>query len=250
MPTTLSSIVIFAAFLVPGFVYLARTESRLPGIEMSALRETASVVSVSVLTNLVALSVFGLARIFWPGLLPDVGNLVTDPARHFRERYLELTVWGTVLLGVSVCIAAVLAVPPRRVEVIAWKLKRSSDAPVSRWIRRRRNLAPIRPESAWSSAFNAASDDDARFVYLGLRLKDGAYVSGALDSFSTQVDESDDRAITLSEPVLMRTKNCLEPVDLGVARFLVAASEIKTISVWYLHLPDDESSIASGKEKE
>ena len=59
MPTTLVGLAIFVTFLTPGFVYLVRTETRLPERRYSLLRETVTIVSVSLAVNGVIL---GLSR--------------------------------------------------------------------------------------------------------------------------------------------------------------------------------------------
>jgi len=47
MPTTIGSLLIFVAALTPGFVYLMRTETRLPGRRYTPVRESALIVSAS-----------------------------------------------------------------------------------------------------------------------------------------------------------------------------------------------------------
>lgn len=73
MPTTIGSLVAFVALLTPGFVYLARLETRIPSKRHSPLRETATVVSASLLFNGIVAVVFAVIRYLWPGMTPDVG---------------------------------------------------------------------------------------------------------------------------------------------------------------------------------
>lgn len=113
MPTTISSLLVFVALLTPGFVYLTRSETRIPGQRHSALRETASIVSASLVTYGFVLVAFGIARWRWPDLTPDVGAVIKDAETYFEGHYLQVTFWSVALLAAACGLAAVLAVPPR-----------------------------------------------------------------------------------------------------------------------------------------
>jgi len=233
MPTTVSSIFIFVALLVPGFVYLARTESRLPGQQYTALRETASIVSASLFSNLVVLAVFGILRASWPAATPDVGAIVRDPAVYFRAHYVEVTVWSAALLMVAIGVAAIAAVPPAWSESVAARTN-VWPAPALRAAVARRRRSSIAPESGWGRAFHRHPD---RVVHLGLRLRDGTYLYGRLLEFNAQIEESDDRSLQLAGPVEIRTPSADSTAPLDADAVLVGASEIKTITVHYL--PED-----------
>lgn len=233
MPTTISSIFVFVAFLTPGFVYLTRTETRLPGRRYSPLRETATVLSASLVTNSIVLALFAVVRSMWPTITPDVGAVVRAPGTYLQEHYAHLALWSGLLLAAAVGIAAVLAVPPGWSREIASRIKVWPGPIVEAFIANRRSRSPIRPESGWVTAFSEHQD---RMVFLGLRLKDGTYLDGPLRYFSSQMEESGTRDIQLGRPVRIRTASAGEG-DMkhwDVDAVIVSAAEIKTISVNYL----------------
>jgi len=233
MPTTVSSIFIFVALLMPGFVYLARTESRLPGQQYTALRETASIVSASLLSNILVLAAFEIVRTVWPGGTPDAGAIVRDPGDYFQAHYVDVTVWSAALLLLAIGVAAIAAVPPAWSESFAGRIDVWPAPPLRSAIARRRRSS-ISPESGWGSAFFRYPD---RIVHLGLRLRDGTYLYGRLLEFNPQIEESDDRSLQLAGPVEIRTPTADRVELLDADAVVIAASEVKTISVHYL--PED-----------
>jgi len=112
VPTTISSIFVFVAFLTPGFVYLTRTETRLPGRRYSPLRETATVLSASLITNSIVLAAFAVLRSTRPGDTPDVAAIIWEPRSYLQSHYVEVGLWSMALLAAATGLAAVLAVPP------------------------------------------------------------------------------------------------------------------------------------------
>ena len=197
MPTTITGLLIFVALLTPGFVYASRVETRFPGQDYSGLREAASVVWVSLRVNGVVLAGFAALRWRWPALAPDLGALLSSPGAYWRDHYAEGVVVGVVLLVASVGLAALVAVPPAwTASVLEWW-----DVRPARWLReailrRRRNR--IVQESGWGTAFLRYSNKQ---VYLGLRLRDGTYLYGALSSFDPTLKETGDRSLQLRGPI-------------------------------------------------
>ena len=245
MPTTISSLFVFVALLTPGFVYLTRTETRLPGRRYSPLRETATVLSASLITNSIVLAVFAVFRSIRPGDTPDVGAIIREPRTYLQNHYVEVTLWSLALLAAAAGLAAVLAVPPAWSHKLASRIKVWPSPIAEEFITNRRSRAPIRPESGWVTAFHEHED---RMVYVGLRLKDGTYLDGPLRFFSSQIEESGRRDIQLGRPVRIRTpsadKHELESWDVDAV--IVSAAEIKTISVHYLPVEILENDASSG----
>lgn len=230
MPTTVSGLLLFVALLTPGLVYLVRTETRLPGRQYTVLRETALVVSVSLLANTLVLGLFGILRTLWSGGTPDPGSIVRDPGTYLRGHYVMVTLWGAGLLLVAVVVAALIAVPP------AWSgrlLPRSGPWPLPtiRTAIERRQRSPIAPESGWGTAFFRYPELQ---VHLGLRLMDGTYLYGRLLTFSPQIEENDDRSLQLAGPVEIRTPSAEAPESMEADVVVVSARAIKTMSVHYL----------------
>ena len=233
MPTTVSGLLLFVALLTPGLVYLVRTESRLPGQQYTVLRETALVVSVSLLANTLALGLFGILRALWPGGTPDTGAIVRDPGTYFRGHYVMVALWGASLLLVAVAVAAIIAVPP------AWSGRLLSQSktwpiPAIHTSIERRQRSPIAPESGWGRAFFRYPELQ---VHLGLRLMDGTYLYGRLLTFSPQIEENDDRSLQLAGPVKIRTPSAEAPESMDADVVVVSARAIKTMSVHYLPDP-------------
>ena len=232
MPTTISSLVVFVALLTPGFVYLARTETRLPGQRYSPLRETATIVSASLLVDGFVLAVFAAVRYLCPDITPDIGSLIREPHAYFQNHYEQILLWSVLLFALATGLAATAAVPP------SWSQKLVSlfSASLAESMEKRRSRNPIRPESGWVTAFHEGGSDHR--VFLGLRLKDGTYLHGPLSYFSTQIAENDERSIQLERPVQIRTPSADDLVVLEANAVIVSASEIKTISVHHVPMSD------------
>lgn len=235
MPTTLSSIVVFVSLLVPGFVYLNRIESHLPGRKFTALRETASVVTTSLLTNTLTLALFGLLRILSPKETPDVGLLVQNPSTYFKGHYAEVTIWGAALLATSIFLSAAFAVPPAWVGRVFAEVEHWPGPQLNAALLRRRR-GSITPESGWGRAFYRYADSS---VHLGLQLRDGSYVYGRLLEFNPQIDETGDRSLQLAGPIELRAPGGEKPKPIDADVMIIGAGEIKTITVHYL--PSDTS---------
>lgn len=231
MPTTIGSLLVFVAALTPGFVFLMRTETRLPGRRYTPVRETALIVSASLAAYGVVLFFFWIARGALPTHTPDVGLFILDPHAYFQDHYGEVTLWAVGLVATAVGLASVAAVPPRwSMKPISW-LRIWPGPALQSYIENRHRRGPIAPESGWGVAFHRHPD---QLVYVGLRLKDGTYLDGPLGMFSSQIEENDNRSIQLVRPVRIRTSSTDKLVEWAVDAVIVAASQIKTISVNYI----------------
>ena len=242
MPTTLVGLAIFVIFLSPGFVYLVRTETRLPERRYSPLRETVTIVSVSLAANGVIVGLFAILRCLLPTITPDVGAIVRDPSGYFQSSYAEVMIWSVVLLLAASCLAAVVAVPPEWSSKFASKIRFWPGSAIATFIATRRLQGPIEQLSGWGFAFTKRPDHR---VYVGLDLKDGTYLYGPLFAFSTDLEENDARSIQIGRPVKIRPPgdNMTAAEDWDVDRVIVSASQIKTISVRYVPTkPEDGDS--------
>ncbi len=232
MPTTIGSLVVFIAFLTPGFVYLARLETRFPSRTYTALRETAMVVSTSLLFNGLAVGVFTVIRFLLPVITPDVGAIIRNAQPHFQDHYASILLWAGTLFVASVGLAWLAAVPPQWSRTL---VARAAAHGPHRWRAPLRHWSEKEPgnriffESAWGRAFGG-HDRDHR-VYLGLLLKDGTYLYGPLASFNPQLEETDERDLVLSRPILIRVPTEEAPEEYEADALVVSAGEIKTVSV-------------------
>lgn len=245
MPTTIGGLLLFVVLLTPGFVYLAITETRLPRRHYTALRETGRIVSVSLLTNAVALGVFAGIRWILPEATPDVGAFVREPSVYFRGNYLTIAIWVALLLLGSIILAAVLGLMSTWSERLLARIERKPGPWFYSKIAARRRTR-IAQESGWGTAFFRYPD---RRVYLTLRLVDGTLLYGPLGEFNSQVEETDDRSLQLTGPVEMRTPRSEEPIVAEADSVVVAASQIKTIFVHYLPKTNSDPDVHTERDE-
>lgn len=243
MPSTLAGLIIFVSLLTPGFIYLVRLESRLPAKNYSTLRETATVVTVSIVTNAIVVGAFGLVRTITPNFTPNVGEIVRTPGSYAKESYVGLALWGIGLLCISAVLAATAAVPPHWIKPWIEKLPDRLTRKMQPFVNQR-DLSPIRAESSWGrnfrpdlSAWESEHNGSKNRVPVGVRTVDGSYLYGPLLSFNPQLDENKERDLSIGSPVLIRTASSEKLELMDAAVLVVSAAEIKTISVHYL--PDD-----------
>jgi hypothetical protein len=233
MPSTITGLIIFVAFLAPGFVYIRRTETRLPGRSRSSLQEAGSLVTVSLLVDTVVLGLFGLARTFSVPSLPDVGALVREPGQYFENHYVRVVGWALLLLLLTMLLAWIAAVPPRWSVTLGERLPDRISGPLTDYVSTRRRR-PIEQTSGWGSAFLGNQEES---VHVGLRLVDGTYLFGKLYSFNEQLAESPDRSLQLEPPVEIRTSSSQDSVALDCDLIEIAVRNIKTLTVHYLPEP-------------
>lgn len=230
VPSTLLGLVIFVIGLVPGLAYVLLHERGVPQRALSAFRETAVVVCVSLAANVVALVLFAAARALVPGLTPDVSALVRDPTGYLAINFVTVFWWLLGLLAVATTLAAWVGSGMAR-RLLARILRRLP----SRFSRFR--LDPdFRPHaagvSAWWLAFNNMPGTK---VYLGCILNDGSFVSGWLLSYSNQADDILDRDLTLAGPIRFRSAGSKVTMDRpGVGAVVVSARNIALLFVSYV----------------
>lgn len=212
MPTTFVGLLIFVAFLTPGFLYTSVRRRLAPQSERSALSETTSVVTISLATNAVVVGVFGLVRWIAPSDTPDVGALLEDRASYWRDHLAYVTAWSGALLVAS-CVLAVVAA--------RWEGPRKAVDRV---------LVPtIIDESAWSRVFSAP---EGCYVFAHVEMLDGGAVSGRVVWFNTEVRETVDRDVVLGPPLSIR--GTWFEHELGAERVIISARVIQRIDVSYV----------------
>jgi len=218
MPTTLGGLVIFTAFLTPGFLNYIQRRRRVPQRSLSPLVEVATFISTSIATDVIALGVFSVVRRAIPTHTPSVYLMFTMGSAYIYPRIGYLSVWALALLTFS-CVLGVI--------IGRW------PGPLGKL------LTPlIVDESAWSFAFDSAPKDS--WIFLGCDLTDGTYVSGYLLWYNTDVDEVADRDLVLGAPI--KAKSNGEEVELDFDELVISARTISRINVAYLDVdpePDD-----------
>lgn len=227
MPTTLVGLLIFVAFLTPGLLHYIQRRALAPQRSLSPLVETATLTSISLVTNAVSLSAFGIIRLVVPSHTPDVGALLRQGDQYLIPRLPYVFGWG---IGILACSCA-LAITAAR-----WRWFRSTAG---------RLFTPVIVDSsAWYQVFEEHADDDSDLsIYVGCDLKDGSYLAGTLAWYSTDTEETGDRDLVLGPPLLRRDSDEEEELkDFG--RVIISAREVQTMYVTWLpaeqrSTPDD-----------
>jgi hypothetical protein len=212
MPTTFVGLIIFIAFLTPGFLYAAHRRMLAPQANRSPLMETTTIVSISFATNALVACAFGVLRAVVPDHTPNVGRLLETDSEYWSDKLPYVAAWALVLFSAS-CAVAVL--------VARWE-----------WLRRRvaAVFTPVIVDSsAWCEVFSA---EPGSYPHAGLELTDGGYVSGRVVWFSTETQETGDRDLVLGPPLQVRTGDGID--DLKVQRVVIAARNIARIDVTYI----------------
>lgn len=212
MPTTFVGLLISIAFLTPGFLYASQRRVLVPQGERSTLMETTSVLAISLATNAVTAAMFGLLRGLLPRHTPDVGLLLSPRSAYWLAHLPYVLSWGAVLLTASCALAVTTA---------RWE-----------WLRRMvsRSFTPVILESsAWCETFAAP---DGCYPHAGLELAAGAFVSGRVVWFSTDLEETGDRDLVLGPPLVVRTDAGIEVLE--SQRVIVAARDIRRIDIAYV----------------
>lgn len=214
MPTTLVGLIIFLAFLTPGFLHYIQRRALAPEGPLSPLVETATLTTISLVTNLAALGAFGLIRTLLPDHTPDMGKLLAVKSTYFRSYPAYVLSWFTGVLGLSSLLAVILA----RNESV----RRAITA----------QLTPVILDiSSWYYLFEKAPP--GYFVYVGCQLRDSSYLGGRVDWYSTETKETGDRELVLAPPLLQQQGETTSDL-LGVERVIVAAREIVALQVSFV----------------
>jgi hypothetical protein len=224
MPSTVVGLVIFIVFLVPGVLHFLQRRAAVPqgAGGLSPLVETASIASISLLTNVLSLSLFGLVRLGLPGHTPDVGRFVKDAGEYTSDRIPYVVAWLVGLVALSCLFAVLLGARTRYQNRLPGFVKEAL-----------RRLDPqILNVSAWYSQFEAVPD---RYVYVGCDLQDGSYVGGYLAWYSTDTAETADRDLVLASPITLKRSGESQVLD-GVHRVVLSAREIVALllSPWVI----------------
>ncbi len=225
MPSSFTGLVVFVLLLAPGFVFAAQHERRAPRRRRSAFGETVLVGLTSFLCDVAALLVFAVLRAALPDHTPDIGRLVREGRDYFDANYASIAWWAVGLLALACAFAFVLGRwPPKFAPIFA------ND---------------IAFRSAWWDLFEQYPDST---VYVGCELNDGSYLGGELFTYNSDEDETVDRELALSAPIVYQAPGD-DPVELeDVGAVSVSARQIKFMTVTYLPIGDgDDETDADGE---
>src|SRR6266849_4175136 len=111
MPTTLTSLALLVVLLLPGFVYFAGKERHGTERHISPFRETVTIFTASITSEIAVLIVFAIIRTVRPSVTPDVGALIRGGTAYLQDNYRQFALWGIGLLAASVLLAYVATLP-------------------------------------------------------------------------------------------------------------------------------------------
>jgi hypothetical protein len=229
MPTTFIGLVLFVAFLTPGFLYTSHRRRLVPRSADTALMETTSIVSISLVANVGVIVALTAARGLLPDHTPEFPRAVDYGSGYWIENLGYMLAWS----GGALALSCLLAVGFARCEPV----RRAARSRAARWLSRWRptrlvigSFAPatIIETSSWNETFAV---NDYHYVYLGVQLRDGSYLSGRLVWFSTEIEETADRDLVLGAPLSLRYEGADEPVALPGERTVVSAREVVRIDM-------------------
>ena len=90
--------------------------------------------------------------------------------------------------------------------------------------------------SAWYHVFDEGPT--GALVYVGCDLRDGSYVGGLLDWYSTEVDETADRDFVIAEPITYRPPDSSDDRTIdGFSRLVLSARDVARLYVSYVDPP-------------
>ena len=222
MPSTLGGLLIFVAFLVPGFLYFIQRRRLVPQKSVSTLVETATFTTVSLATNLVTAGLFAILRVFLPTHTPDLGKAILQGKAYVAPHLGYLLAWATGILFVSSSLALLLALGPQRVRRLP------------KWL-----TPDIVQASAWYRVMNDEVPPGCQ-TFVGCDLRDGSYVSGFVDWFNTDVDEVAERDLALASPITVIRDGKSQTVEFP--RLVISARDVVRLYVSY---PENEASEVS-----
>lgn len=221
MPSSLAGLLIFIALLMPGFVHHTWRRRTVPLRPDSPLLETTNLVTISLVADLAALTLFGVARWIWPSAFLDPAGFLAEPKQFFIENLGAASRTAVGLLFIAT--------------LIAWLI--AARVPPLRWLATRFDPSIV-DVPAWYEVFEALDD---KYVHVGCSMKGGGYISGILAWYSTDTAETDDRSLVLAPP--FRRIEADGSVDVSmVGRIVLSARDIEVMEVTYLESLDWETS--------
>lgn len=217
MPTEPIAALLYVCLLLPGLVFVWMYEGHRSVVKRSAFRETANVVIASaVALGVVFIIHYALGFVFEP-VRDSVREFFIDPGKLFRDDSQFFIAVVLLDLFLAVLVAAFLG------------SKRAND--ILRTVLRVDEDDLDRGQSGWVVAFERKP---GHIVHVGVQLKSGVWLQGALDTFNRSGDDTLDRALTLNGPIGYRQAEAKEVQWFdGYGTLIVQASEIDYVAVGY-----------------
>ncbi|UNK47796.1 DUF6338 family protein [Arthrobacter sulfonylureivorans] len=224
MPTEPVAALLYVCLLLPGIAFVWRYEGHSSTIKRSVFRETAVIVIASATSLVAVFLIHYVLGFFFEPVRATLRQFFIDPGVLFRQDS-QLFI-GIVLIDFALAVifgAFFGSAAATNLRKQCWE----------QWLRlfKKEPEALERNQSAWNAAFERFPDHK---VVVGVQLKSGAWIQGALDTFSRTGDETPDRAFTLSGDIWYRAAN-----GEGVHRLeshgavIIQAPEVDYLTVGY-----------------
>jgi hypothetical protein len=223
MPTTLTGLVLFAALLLPGFVYVTVRERAVPRRERSVFRETIEIAVVSIAGISAAAVVLAAVSSKWPDQTPDLERLIGQDLAYVADEYIIVGGWFVGLLAATTAAAGGFA-----------------------WWRRRRMVHPS-ISSSWWRLFDTLRESTWEVV-VQCALDDGSWVKGTLSSYNNYEPETADRDLVLLDPITYQLPGKDEEEQrLDVSAACVSARRIVAMFVTYVQATPSHDPATSSR---
>ncbi|WP_034263415.1 DUF6338 family protein [Actinospica robiniae] len=221
LPSTFAGLVAFAVLLLPGFVYNLRQEQFASRADQSPLREAVQIVTASLLCDAVVLLLFLPVRLWAPRQTPSLTNWFKAGNAYWLAHDKLIVEWLFGYVAVA-CVLGFVSAHGRLRHGVVRSLQR---------------FAEVEPpaQSAWAKVMRQFDDTKYKVcVYVGCHLEDGRFLSGPLLSLNDLVEETQDRELVLSQPILVREAGETALRELTGVGFVVISAR-KLVSLEFSH---------------
>lgn len=182
MPTDLVGVAFYVLLILPGVAFAISRERHRPRIKQSTFRETATAIFVSAsIVSLFAILV-AVASLISPSIHDEVTRFLADPGLYARQHFEAFVLAGSLLLLFATSGAWWLG--GRRADELIFQ-RRAED--------------PNR--DSWGYVFNRKPDAQN---FAGVRLKEGTWVQGFVDTYGNVGEEGMPKALTLIGSISIR----------------------------------------------
>lgn len=226
MPTTFTSLIMFALLVMPGVAYVTRRQREMPYQDRSVFRESVTVAVAGIAFNLAVLVPVLAAAAVWPHAVIDVGALIAEPRVYLAEQWVRAGLSATTILAAATGLALLASRKPSQLH--------PSDS------------------SSWEVIFGewrqdcAVSSSEPLQTYVGCDLDDGSWIGGYLGNYNPTTAENGDRDLLLVGPIRYRAKpdHGTETCE-GIDAACIPARNIRTVHVAYNVIPETGSEGSS-----
>ncbi|MDR6639614.1 DUF6338 family protein [Paenarthrobacter nitroguajacolicus] len=194
MPTEPVAALLYVCLLLPGIAFIWRYEGHGSVVKRSAFRETAAVVIASAASLVAVFILHYIAAFFFEPARSTLRQFFIEPGVLFRQD--SQVFFGVTLIDLALAVSfGTFFGSESASRFVKWCR--------GKWLKMRKKTPETieRGQSAWNTAFEMMPGHK---VIVGVQLKSGAWIQGALKSFSRNGDETPDRAFTLTGEIWYR----------------------------------------------